>query len=92
MEIEGKFHPTFDRGSEEGALYTTGTESDQFAAGRNPGKYLGFKASRNWTGSTSEPSNSSSGTPSDNTTDSNDSSATENRPKNYTIRVWKRIA
>lgn len=92
MEIEGKFHPTFDRGSEEGALYTTGTESDQFAAGRNPGKYLGFQASRNWTGSTSEPSNSSSGTPSDNTTDSNNTSNTENRPINYTIRIWKRTA
>ena len=26
------------------------------------------------------------------TTSSNDSSATENRPMNYTIRIWKRIA
>ena len=34
----------------------------------------------------------STGSPSDNTTDSNNSSATENRPMNYTIRVWKRTA
>ena len=34
----------------------------------------------------------STGSPSDNTTDSNSSSAYETRPKNYTIRVWKRTA
>jgi hypothetical protein len=34
----------------------------------------------------------STGSPSDNTTDSNNSNNTENRPMNYTIRVWKRTA
>ena len=41
-----------------------------------------FFASRTWTGETSEPSNQNSESTGD----------TENRPSNYTIRIWKRIS
>ena len=41
-----------------------------------------FKASRTWTGNTSEPSNENSGSTGD----------VETRPSNYTVRIWKRTA
>ncbi|MBQ7620669.1 MAG: hypothetical protein IJS51_11160 [Treponema sp.] len=43
-----------------------------------------FKASKSWTGNTSEPSVKK--------TQSNDTNSNENRPPNYTYRIWKRTA
>jgi hypothetical protein len=67
MEIEGSTRVMFDRGINSGAFADKDTSTNQFDIGSFKGISASFKASRNWTGSTSEPSNSQSGSVGSNT-------------------------
>lgn len=59
------------------------------APSQNENDYLvGFEASRTWTGNTSSPNK----TTTDNFTGNTEATgSSETRPKNYTIRLWKRV-
>jgi len=61
MEIEGTTRVMFDRGINSGAFADDAGEEKQFNTGPFKGISARFQASRNWTGSTSEPSNPQSG-------------------------------
>ena len=53
--------------------------------------YIEFAASRNWTGESSSEAPDTYGA-SKQYTDSNNNNANENRPENFTVKIWKRTA
>lgn len=53
--------------------------------------YIDFAASRNWIGESSTESPDTYGA-SRQYTDSNNNNANENRPENFTVKIWKRTA
>ena len=98
MEIEGGFLQTGPDATESGAFYDNGRIGRWESGDGISPKSFGFKASRSWTGSTSDVSanhtHSFSTSWSDNLSMSGaiGNGNIETRPVNYTTKYWKRIS
>ena len=77
------------RGSKTSPVYTI---PDSWPSAYSDARYeFDFAASRSWGGVTSSESPNTYGA-SRNYTSSNNANANENRPENFTIKIWKRTA
>ena len=86
MEITGTLSGTKDIYNGASGAFTIDSDQDSRPHWQddreNTYANCNFRASRSWTGETSEPTNDCS----------ENTGGTETRPSNYTVRIWKRTA
>lgn len=100
MEISGTLAFGGNNGGDadvmSGAFAVTGSLGGRFATTSTTGTvpfYKGsFKASNNWTGSTSDSSSANTGSKSVDTSYDGNASIQEARPENLTIKIWRRTS
>lgn len=82
MEITGTFAVGMTQGGQSGAFELIDNDAFYIGSSVNIAHKYRFTASRSWTGETSGPSSGQSGSAGGN----------ENRPANFTVRIWRRVA